>query len=110
MKLSNRELDVRVAKEVMGLKKVCTEVGNEGFMCSFDTGPAIPIPNYSTDVAAAWEVVLKVDPDRVWEIGEWWQSPDHRWTTSLGGCTTSADTITEAICLTALMVAEENKD
>lgn len=48
-----RELDALVAEKVMGEKNVCHELG----VIKNDLGLKFEIPFYSTDVAAAWEIV-----------------------------------------------------
>lgn len=61
--LEGRELDCAVAEEVMGLR-ICHDPGCAawGGLHEFDEGEEIP--HYSTDIAAAWEVV-----DRMKEVG-----------------------------------------
>lgn len=55
-----RELDSHVALAVMGIEQV-TIVGKYRFIDSLDT----PLPNYSTDISAAWEVVEKMSRGKV---------------------------------------------
>ena len=50
-----RELDALVALRVYGLEEI-TVVGKHYFIDPLDT----PLPLYSTDISAAWEVVEKV--------------------------------------------------
>lgn len=73
-----------------------------------------PLPHYSTDIAAAWQVVEKLDlfrgtallgansgHDRGWQIVEECQD--------LGDIIAEAETAPLVICLAALKIAEERK-
>src|SRR3990167_4943388 len=61
---AGRELDARVAEQVMHLKRAESWLHVEGWECHADEkggGPYYkePLPNYSTSISAAWEVVEK---------------------------------------------------
>ncbi len=67
-----RELDALIAKKVMGLDVQRNKSGSKRGGYYYSIGPvhwhdfsgdmqlANPLPNYSTDIAAAWEVVEKL--------------------------------------------------
>ena len=64
--VAGRELDARVATKVMGWKEAWPKYAYDGtpsgvlFGAGIDPhGCKIPLPHYSTDIAAAWEVVEK---------------------------------------------------
>lgn len=91
--LSTREIDALVADHVMGLS------GPWG--ATFLGGK--PLPHYSTDIAAAWEVVEKVGDIKL----EGYRCVDgcFRWcvtTFDLDDIEIRADTAPMAICLAAL--------
>jgi hypothetical protein len=110
-----REIDALIAKHVMGYRSYVLgpdECGagntvlldNEGndICCEND------IPNYSTSIAAAWEVVEKIDNDLQW--GTWFITyPDYeKWNVWYGEFDdayknqTIEKTAPMAICLAAL--------
>jgi hypothetical protein len=59
---AGRELDALVAEKVMGLQPLRREVPP-------DPGAFLDLPHYSTDIAAAWEVVEKLTGRRDKDIG-----------------------------------------
>jgi hypothetical protein len=86
----SREIDVRVAREVMG--EICRD--------------------YSTDITAAWSVVDKMRDEGYWMelIGP--MNPRDEWVARFVQINwvedASADTAPMAICLAALEVAQAN--
>ena len=67
-----RELDALIAEKVMGLKNIRKDGGFAHFVEPDyvhgnhpQRNSGIPIPHYSTDIAAAWEVVEKISPIRI---------------------------------------------
>ncbi|MBY0205283.1 BC1872 family protein [Paenibacillus cucumis (ex Kampfer et al. 2016)] len=93
-----RELDSHVALIVMGVKEV-TIVGKYHFIDSLDT----PLPNYSTDISAAWDVLNKMIyfgmEVNVGFYEKWDCALDYRGT---NWCE-QAETAPEAICKAALL-------
>ena len=58
---AGRELDALVAEKVMGLSKGGTDVnGVFVYLDHIEGGIWTAVPNYSTDIAAAWEVLCKM--------------------------------------------------
>ncbi len=112
-----RELDAVVAEKVMGLSVRPIEViGASGVHADVGTVDlprrmpdgrmgvhAAPLPAYSTEIAAAWEVVEKLRSPVF--VLEW--EPD-RWLASFCGEDedATADTAPHAICLAALKAVE----
>lgn len=109
-----RELDQLVAEKIFGLE-VVKETWDEGKECSYSIGEPDywytanepggylhnPVPFYSTDIAAAWEVFEKV---KLYRLERW--NDGHGWSASSGRNRERGDTAPHAICLAAL---EENK-
>lgn len=60
--MTDREMDALVASKVMG-HQIADSFGIE--YC-FDDGYLIPIPRYSTDIAAAWLVVERMHASGYW--------------------------------------------
>ncbi len=113
MMKAGRELDALVAEKVMGIELTITSQGHPYFRDG--TLLRVPIAHYSTDIAAAWQVVEKMR-----DLGYWCQmrnefeahdGPDcwagftpHS-TTGWNGRPdhwTQAETLPLAICLAAL--------
>ncbi len=113
-----KDLDAQVARAVFGR----ATLGKDGLW--FDAETKRGIPNYSTDIAAAWEVVERVKtikPDGsefgistertdefvvVWSDGVWlaeWRPINFDGVAILGA---KADTAPHAICLAALKAVE----
>ena len=67
-----RELDAEVAVEVMGWQVIrggFPSHAPEGWNPDMDEWkPAPPVPHYSTDIAAAWEMVGELAG-----LGAWWE-------------------------------------
>jgi len=59
----SRELDRWVAENIMGCKKIMIQVVEEVDRTTNEVtiGTKFDYPSYSTDIAAAWEVVEKLD-------------------------------------------------
>lgn len=98
--MKNRELDVLVAKHVM---KLDVEAAVAGQILDDDCGCKIEIPHYSTDIAAAWDVVEKLKIKgfdfvlhwkTAWECIFWFGRD--KWFES------NCETAPRAICLAAL--------
>lgn len=92
-----RELDALIAERVMGGKTKCTEIPGYEF-----------IPNYSEDIAAAWEVVEKLKKPRPIFNLECDQRLG-RWNANFYGAAAEGDTAPHAICLAALAALPEEK-
>ena len=121
-----RELDALVAEKVMGWKPLLgpSKEMDEGFKeryweyarnhalrltpeSSFLPGLEHPVPPYSTDIGAVWEVVEKLG--LAFELGWLPEDKGFNWDASFGekrgseaGTTTYASTAPHAICLAAL--------
>lgn len=108
-----REIDAQVHREVMGvseedieLAKLCHD-GSISACCEMNERGIEPIPYYSTDIAAAWQVVEKLVADgRVFIVkGDGLRTGDFakKWTTLCGNqMRTDATSAPLAICLAAL--------
>jgi hypothetical protein len=81
-----RELDLLVAEKVMGYKRNHGVHGN--------------VPFYSTDLAAAWEVVEKMKKNYGFELS--WFMAIKKWKVCIGLASIATDTIPHSICLAAL--------
>jgi hypothetical protein len=111
-KKPGREIDVLIAEKVMGITeaKWCEQCWVEIFDCQCRQGKHGPLP-YSTDIAAAWEVLEKVRPSHgeVW-IGRSDTETTMRWKCSIQHDTSTyeaiADTAPLAICLAALKAVD----
>jgi hypothetical protein len=123
--IAGRELDALVAEKVMGWREIHRSLftgykpGHKGKIQKVSCSPRLGchrIPNYSTDIAAAWEVVEKVTsavgPHRE-EFNFSMGGPRrNKWTCQFcPGCVchpaeASADTVPLAICLAALKAIE----
>lgn len=109
---SGRELDALVAEKVMGLKHVFNADLTEGWI-DIDT-VCRSLPSYSTDIAAAWKVVEKLQAyNPFWDADGFMEfdlSPtsgvdgERGWTCNFGDDNTRAyaSTAPHAICLAAL--------
>lgn len=106
-----RELDALVAEKVMG-DYISDREGEPG---SWRGPDFTPLPQYSTDISAAWEVVEKIinHSDYVcWELSSEWKGDgaksDYpfyaRFCLGNGDKTAGADTAPHAICIAALKV------
>ena len=106
---SLRKLDVIVAEKVMGHKIIPNngkdrpeEWAKEKYFIEVDFGISL-IPPYSTDIAAAWEVVEKFEYIDVRRFKDHW------------GCTVYGQTVTgktapEAICKASLLAVMDGED
>ena len=101
----SREIDALVAEKVMGI----TLIGKD--MAAYlneETQFMMPIPFYSTDIAAAWEVVEKVN-DLGWNIS--FDPIPQEWITDFDehqDWVVSNKTAPMAICLAALKAKGED--
>lgn len=69
---AGRELDALVAEKVMGWE-VCNSERGAPPRKTWDKNTiamSCPIPHYSTDIAAAWEVLCKFKRNNPWECGD----------------------------------------
>jgi hypothetical protein len=115
-----RELDQLIAEKVMGLRVFSQGKSHDGPVYSPDRmfGEE-PIPQYSTDIKAAWEVVEEVTKKLNWNCGdrEKYLPVIHRsritiesnwrcgWTDSYLDCSefeAESESVPHAICLAAL--------
>lgn len=121
----NTDLNKRIAIEVMGLKpfeKKWESGAHSGFLDSWldenNKEVSRPLPNYSGNIEAAWEVVNKLTQSRAccfelkWYVGEspWeckisFSDGEHHPTYEAG-----AFTPPEAICLAALKALEKKDE
>lgn len=114
--MSEREIDALVAEKVMGLGIV--EEHSKYELCHEVDGKSCGgiVPHYSTDIAAAWAVVEKIQGMFIktfdgnkndWDCFEvdvraWKSSDGWGWSCRINGWTACADTAPMAICLAAL--------
>lgn len=106
--VAGRTLDARVAVEVFGLPRsaVLTNLYYE------QTGKRRTLPRYSTDIAAAWEVVrhwtalgYKVRLNTTFSLSD---GLANGWVADIGGCaawTSDLDALPSAICRASLDAA-----
>lgn len=112
-----RELDALVAEKVMGLKinwdettpcPLCGDVGRfcgARMWCSHDGWYYSQYKDYSTDIAAAWEVVEKLRGDGwIFNLSDSWAAQFHMPGNIL--VVSSAKSAPHAICLAALKAVE----
>lgn len=116
---AGRELDVLVAEKVMGYIMIDTEaMSPHNSSNGFTLDVILPLPDYSTDISAAWQVVEKFDYYTLSKIREGEDGSvsivgfecrvtnfDH--TTGLG---ISMESMSHAICLAALAAVEISLD
>lgn len=112
-----RELDALIAEKVMGLANI--EQGANAFgkptvtsqlRDGFVVGIKGAIPHYSTDIAAAWEVlenIIRKGPFREKFALEWMPHPNLEqsyWAvfSTINSCIATSKTAPHAICLAAL--------
>lgn len=107
----SRELDALVAEKAMGLKDI---LNSDGYWCHFTDDKPREIPLYSTDIAAAWEVLAhftKLGWDAEvqssgehYDDGHWVVILDPRYVSDekCGLIVQSAYSAPHAICLAAL--------
>ena len=68
--MTDRDLDALVAEKVMGREVIRRPYSNEGpCLRALDSRQWVPMPNYSTDIAAAWEVADEVMKRKPWDNG-----------------------------------------
>jgi hypothetical protein len=100
---AGRELDALVAEKVMG---ICVSTGWEDIypVVAGVTCVTNPIRPYSTDIAAAWEVVEKALAPKGYNVGPLYEG-NGWWVVQDAGCGMEiaiAETAPLAICLAAL--------
>jgi hypothetical protein len=112
--MTDRELDALVAEEVFGWQRPPPE--DQDFTVipmTYEQWSTLALPHYSTDIAAAWEVVEKLSESFEWVL----ESPTNReegFTCTFFGTEADAgwmpppgravaETVSKAICLAALM-------
>lgn len=112
-----RELDALVAEKVMGLqdfKKGTSGYKEWEYVYRSDLGDIQPIPHYSTNISAAWEVVKKmallkdVMNFRLRLCCDDLPQYNCSFTDPPGIAFVSADNAPEAICKAALLVVMSN--
>ncbi len=102
-----RELDALIAKKVMGIKDVQMTVGF-GPVYDFTGAQGMPrkvVPNYSTDIRAAWELVKKLAPSG-YMVQIVQRGTNDYWVSVKDGEIIFAETAPHAICLAALKAVE----
>lgn len=101
--MSPRERDALVATEVMGWNRR-EGTGEKDMFRATQFGSTSAFPNYTSSIAAAWEVVETMN--KTWfvmvERISNHVSPDGRWHCEMGGYHANESTAPEAICLSAL--------
>jgi hypothetical protein len=109
---SGRELDALVAEKVMGWALTSKDTRDlQGWPPPGNTTP-IDVPEYSTDIAAAWEVVEKLDKYYFQVNREIKNMDSMEYTVVIPGIfnkeriTVSANTAPHAICLAALKAVD----
>jgi hypothetical protein len=119
---AGRELDAMVAEKVMELR-VFRDCGFQGNHVIVDGGEIIigEVPRYSEDIAAAWQVVEKIETHG-WYVGVGWcngkYGPEKRGWCYIGGHGddgahvggANAATAPHAICLAGLKACGINID
>ena len=112
---AGRALDALVAEKIFHIEVELRPLTNHGgYLVPEDwypagalCHPAKAIPHYSTDIAAAWEVVEKVmaplkvgdAPESIWDFRYWFDDS--------GLCYRTAAGAAEAICRAALLAVME---
>lgn len=100
-----RELDALVAEKVMGWKIVSNRYECSDEQCNCRTGYLNDmhfLPNYSSDIAAAWEVAEKMD-DTFTDLHRYKKD---EWFCQMRKVCMRGDSAPHAICLAALKVIE----
>jgi Phage ABA sandwich domain len=99
--VAGRELDALVAEKVMGWH-VWHDEFHDAWHCNDPATAArgSHVPSYSTDIAAAWQVVEQIAGTNAVSIST--QYLPFRWQAVLAGKTASAPTAPLAICRAAL--------
>lgn len=96
-----RELDILVAEKVMGIiPKIETykTMGKEEY-----TNIPVNVPDYSTNIAAAWEIVEKmIEEGYDWELYSFKTAPEYHWRVFCRGFGSYEATAPLGICLAAL--------
>lgn len=107
----SRELDVEIARVIFGIKRVYGRGGigwaGEHELYYIPSGKpwrthsidAIPVPRYSTDIAAAWLVVERMRCE--WWVRIWEPSRD-MWAVTFADHRADAVSLPEAICAAAI--------
>ena len=94
-----RELDCAIAEKVMGLPNVSWDHAIIKPCYSYHDKAFMSIPNYSTDIADAWAVLLKLGDNYGLQVrgGEWIVFTGYH-----DFIAAEADTAPHAICMAAL--------
>lgn len=96
--MTDRELDAMVAEKVMGW--TLHGVAPSGGRVLIAPSGAMGIPNYSTDISAAWQVVEKMRSKRIhFEMGS---TIPGDWTAYFNNDRATDKSAPRAICLAAL--------
>lgn len=106
---AGRELDALIAEHVMGWQQVLTFTADtkEGQYEWIDPDlTSQALPHYSTDIAAAWLVVQKIESFSLIAPGAWYAGGEYhnedRWCCETATTIAYGDTAPHAICLAAL--------
>lgn len=113
---AGRELDLIVAEKLFGLCVEDTWSGKKtpvSAMAVMEHARRFDrVPHYSTDIAAAWEVVKKLGIIVCWYEGQWVSGTIEKYEMGFAGsnfyldgtfdCQSVSETAPHAICLTAL--------
>ncbi len=101
--MSDRELDALVAEKVMGYTNVRPLGDEHGTLIAHSPGACCDghgVPQFSTDIAAAWHVVEKMRERRIHlELGS---RIDGSWLVSFGNLRAFDNSAPRAVCLAAL--------
>lgn len=102
---AGRELDILIAKKVMGFTDI--EMVHDFLLGKLKDDEFTYIPNYSTDIFPAWKVINELKKHHRIDIS--WN--DNKWLVTLDGQDgwekNGYDTVEEAICMTALKAVVE---
>lgn len=101
---AGREIDALVVERVMGWKVAKPEAAALRFVTMGDTLHPNHVPHYSTDIAAAWEVVEALRARFVFEM---YDREDGSYVVKFGQEVKRADTAPLAICRAALAAVED---
>lgn len=100
-----RELDAIIGRNLFGYR-LCSVQDVEDYHFFHGKGDVeaySPLPHYSTDVAAAWEVINMLDKDRHYIEVHTDETMDNRWWCRVSGFTKAMGrTGAESICKAAL--------
>jgi hypothetical protein len=106
---AGREMDALIAKQITKIEGI----NDRGFKRDYDGSMVQVVPEYSTDIAAAWEVAENIElfqfmyltKDIQWQIGNHGEYGFDEFTVIVG-----ADTAPLVICRAALLAVMEDNN